>query len=98
MKKCLLLVAMMALAVPAFAYVTPGQLTPGIPQQTEDPLRFDVAGGSRLMPNRSPKQQAPPVSDGEASPAVPEPGTMTLAAMGLAAAGAAVRRRKNSVQ
>jgi MYXO-CTERM domain-containing protein len=97
MKKCLLLVAMMALAVPAFAYVTPGQLTPGIPQQTEDPLRFEVAHGSRMMPKRSPKQQAPPVSDGEASPAVPEPGTMTLAAMGLAAAGAALRRRKNSV-
>jgi MYXO-CTERM domain-containing protein len=97
MKKCFMLVAMLALAAPAFAYVTPSPMTPGIPQQT-DPLSFDVARGSRIMPNRSPKQPAPPISDGEASPAVPEPGTMTLAAMGLAAAGAAIRRRRNGVQ
>ena len=94
MKKCFVLVAMMALAAPAFAYVNPSQLQPGVPSQS-DPLSFDVARGSRMMPNRSPKP-APPISDGEPSPAVPEPGTMTLAAMGLAAAGAAIRKRRNS--
>jgi len=94
MKKCLLLVAMLALAVPAFAYVSPSQLSPGVPQPT-DPLTFDVGNGSRLRPNRPPQRPTLPVTDGEASPAVPEPGTMTLAAMGLAAAGAAFRRRRN---
>jgi len=86
----LVIVGALVLAAPALAYV-----------QSSDPNlersgSTNSQGGHRYHGPQN-KDWEPEGNDDHngAVPAVPEPGTMTMAAMGLAAVAAAVRRRQS---
>jgi hypothetical protein len=96
MKKTLMIVGLLALtAVAAQAYVQPGQLSPGVNSATPSPKGYHGLDtqDDALMPG---DRDVRPQGEEQPSPAVPEPGTMALASMGLMAAGAALRRRRSS--
>jgi PEP-CTERM motif len=103
MKRLLLTLALLSmLAMPAVAYVQPGHLPGGNPGRNDvprdgsdgtDPFGDPFDHGSQ---DRGVGGGGGGRGDGEDDPTrpVPEPGTMALAAMGLAALGAASRRRR----
>src|SRR5947207_1998925 len=96
MKKATMMVCLMMLAaMPLHAYVQPGSLASAAriapaPPSAPDPLSISKSGTTERAPIGAPLDEQP-------SRPIPEPGTVTMAAMGLLALGAAVRRARGRI-